>query len=77
MPIRGTFLGWDDRLWRISDEMKSYDGLKAEMESIRQKMVEAKKYERAYALKKAKQSYKEFSFTPGMLNGSLAEGRKK
>jgi hypothetical protein len=77
MPIRGTFLGWDDQLWRISDEMKSYDGLKAEMESIRQKMVEAKKYERAYALKKVKQSCKEFSFTHGMLNGSLAEGRKK
>ena len=31
--------------------MKSYDELKAEMESIQQQMVEAKKNERANALK--------------------------
>ena len=36
-------------LWRC--EMKSYDELKAEMEAIQQQMVEAKKNERANALK--------------------------
>jgi hypothetical protein len=34
--------------------MKSYDELKAEMESIQQRMVEAKKNERANALKEVK-----------------------
>ena len=34
--------------------MKSYDELKAEMESIQQQMVEAKKNERANALKEVK-----------------------
>ena len=35
-------------------EMKSYDELKAEMEAIQQQMVEAKKNERAIALKEVK-----------------------
>lgn len=35
--------------WRC--EMKSYDKLKAEIEAIQQQMVEAKKNERAHALK--------------------------
>jgi len=57
--------------------MKSYDELKAEMETIQQQMVEAKKNERTDALKKVKELCKEFGFTAGMLKGSLAEGRKK
>ena len=40
-------------------------------------MVEAKKNERANALKGVKRLCKEFGFTAGMLKGSLAEGRKK
>jgi hypothetical protein len=51
--------------------------LKAEMEAIQQQMVEAKKNERANALKEVKRLCKEFGFTAGMLKGSLAEGRKK
>ena len=58
--------------------MKSYDELKAEMEAIQQQMVEeAKKNERANALKEVKRLCKEFGYTAGMLKGSLAEGRKK
>ena len=57
--------------------MKSYDELKAEMETIQQQMAEAKKKERANALKEVKRLCKEFGFTSGMLKGSLAEGRKK
>ncbi|MDC2992951.1 hypothetical protein OAY94_00890 [Prochlorococcus sp. AH-736-F17] len=50
--------------------MKYYDELKAEMEAIQQ-MVEAKKNERANALKEVKRLCKEFGFTAGMLKGSL------
>jgi uncharacterized membrane protein (DUF106 family) len=57
--------------------MKSYDELKAEMETIQQQMAEAKKSERTVALKKFKELCKEFGFTSGMLKGALAEGRKK
>jgi hypothetical protein len=57
--------------------MKSYDELKAEMETIQQQMAEAKKNERTNALKEVKRLCKEFGFTAGMLKGSLAEGRKK
>jgi hypothetical protein len=39
-------------------------------------MAEAKKNERADALKEVKCLCKEFGFTSGMLKGSLAEGRK-
>ena len=42
-----------------------------------QQMVEAKKNERANALKEVKRLCKEFGFTAGMLKGALAEGRKK
>ena len=56
--------------------MESYDKLKAEMEEIQQQMVEAKKTERANALKEVKLLCKEFGFTAVMLQGSLAEGRK-
>ena len=57
--------------------MKSYDELKSEMEALKQQMVEAKKTERAIALKEVKRLCKEFGFTAGMLKGVLAEGRKK
>jgi hypothetical protein len=45
--------------------------------TIQQQMVEAKKNERAHALKEVKCLCKEFGFTTGMLKGALAEGRKK
>ena len=57
--------------------MKFYDELKAEMEAIQQQMVEAKKNERANALKEVKRLCKEFGFTAGMLKGALAKGRGK
>ena len=47
--------------------MKSYDLLKAEMEVIKQKMIEAKKNERPNELRDVKRLYKEFWFTAGML----------
>ena len=43
--------------------MKSYDELKAEMKTIQQQMVEAKKNDRANALKEVKHLCKEFGFT--------------
>tara|TARA_B100001063_G_C16371628_1_gene361047 strand:- start:130 stop:300 length:171 start_codon:yes stop_codon:yes gene_type:complete len=54
--------------------MKFYDELKAEMESIQQQMVESKKNDRSNALKEVKRLCKEFGFTAGMLNVSLAKG---
>ena len=56
--------------------MKSYDELKAEIETIQQQMVEAKKKERTGTLKEVKRLCKEFGFTAGMHKGSLAEGGK-
>lgn len=50
---------------------------KAEMETIQQQMAEAKRSERANALKEVKRLCKEFGFTAGMLKGALAKGRKK
>ena len=50
-------------------ETKSYDGLKAKMEAIQQQMVEAKRKERANALKEVKRICKEFGFTAGKLKG--------
>ena len=47
------------------------------MEAIQQQMVEAKKNERAGALKEIKRLCKEFGFAAGMLKGSLVEGRKR
>ena len=58
-------------------EMKSYNELKSEMETIQLQMVEAKKNERANALKEVKGLFKEFGFTAGMVKGSLAEGRRR
>lgn len=57
--------------------MQPHSDLKSEMEAIQQPMIEAKKNERANALKKIKRLCKEFGFTAGILKGSLAEGRKK
>jgi len=57
--------------------MKSYDELKAGMETIQQQIVEAKKNERTGALKTVKEICKEFGFIAGMLKGTLAEGRRK
>ena len=64
-------------LWIEAVGIESYDKLKAEMEAIQQKMIEGKKNERVNALKEVKRLCKEFGFTAGMLNGVLAEGRKK
>jgi len=47
------------------------------MEAIQQQMVEAKKNERANALKEVKRLCKEFGYTAGMLKGALVGGRKK
>ena len=57
--------------------MKSYDKLKAEMETIQQQIAEAKKSELTDTLKEVKRPYKEFGFTVGMLRCALAEGGKK
>ena len=46
---------------------KSYDDLKAEMDTIQQQMAETKKNERENALKELKRLCKEFGFTAGML----------
>jgi hypothetical protein len=47
------------------------------MEAIQQQMVEAKKTERAHVLEEVKRLCKEFWFTAGMREGSVAEERKK
>ena len=57
--------------------MKSYDELKAEMETIQKQMAEAKKNERTNVLKEVKWLRKEFGFTAGMLKGSVADGQPK
>ena len=64
-----------DSVNRWSCEKQSYAKLKAEIEVIQQQMVEAKKNERANALKEVKCLCKEFGFTAGMLKGALAKGR--
>ena len=48
-----------------------------EMEASQLQMVEAKKNERASALKEVKRLCKEFGFTAGTLKGALVVGRKK
>ena len=52
--------------------IKSYDELKAEMETIQQQMAEARRTN----VREVKRLCKEFGFTVGMLKGSIAEGRK-
>ena len=56
--------------------MKSYDKLKAEMETIQHQMVEAKKSEGTVTLKKVKELCMEFGFTTGMFKSALDVGRK-
>ena len=56
--------------------MKFDDELKAEMEAIQQNMFEARKNERANAVKSVKRLCKEFGFSAWMLKGSLAGSRK-
>ena len=53
--------------------MKSYEELKAKMEANQQQMVEAKKEERANALKEVKRLCKEFGFNAAVLKDSLSE----
>ena len=55
--------------------MKSYDELKAEMETIQQQIAEAKKNERINALKEVKRLCKECGLSAGMLKSSLAVDR--
>ena len=55
--------------------MKSYAELLAERERIDAELVEAKKREKADALRTVRQLCKEFGFTAGMLKGALAKGR--
>ena len=57
--------------------MKTYSELKSEMDRLEAQMEEAKKRERAEALKKVKQLCKEFGFTAEMLQGVLAKGRNR
>ncbi len=57
--------------------IKSYDELKPKMVAIHRQIVDAKKRKRADALKDVKRLYKEFGFTTGILEGSLAEVGKK
>jgi len=57
--------------------MKTYSELKFEMDNLEAQMEEAKKRERAEALKKVKLLCKEFGFTAGMLQGVLAKGRNR
>jgi len=56
--------------------MKSYEELKAEMDTIQQQMAGAKKNERTIALKKFNELFKKFGYTAGMFKDSLNEGRK-
>ena len=57
--------------------MTTYIELKSEMDRLEAQMEEAKKRERAEALKKVKQLCKEFGLTAGMLQGVLAKGRNR
>ena len=58
-------------------ETNSYDELEAKMEAIQQQMVEAKRNERANALKEVKRLCTNFGFTAKTSEGLLAEGPKK
>ena len=57
--------------------MKTYDELIAEMESIQQQMVKAKKNKRANSMKELKGVCKRFDFTAGMQKGQVAEEWEK
>ncbi|MDB4839219.1 hypothetical protein OAH74_05120 [Amylibacter sp.] len=57
--------------------MKSYDGLKAEMEGIQRQMVDSTENRRANPIKEIKHLCKEFGFTAVIFKDALAESRKK
>ena len=57
--------------------MKSYDELKANLETIQEQMLVVKKNERASAIKEVRRLCKESGFTAGMLKGALSERRQK
>ena len=54
--------------------MESYDNLKAETESIKHLMAEAKNNEHVNALRGVKHLCKDFSFTTAMLKDPLTSG---
>ena len=56
--------------------MSQLEQLLKQQEELAKQIAEAKKSEKAEALKTVKRLCKEFGFTAGMLKGSLAEGRK-
>ena len=56
--------------------MKSYDELKAEMESIQQQMAEAKKNERANALKEVKRLKKLQEIADNLKRGENVQNRQ-
>ena len=64
---RGEY--WQFRMWLPKENKYARKSLRTRSE--------AKKNERANALKEVKRLCKEFGFTGGMLKGSLAEGRGK
>ncbi|MFL2845750.1 MAG: hypothetical protein ACJ0BO_05755 [Candidatus Puniceispirillaceae bacterium] len=57
--------------------MKSFDQLKAGMETIQQQMAEAKKNERKDALIEIRRLCREFGFTAGMREDAFVAGWKK
>jgi hypothetical protein len=57
--------------------MKSYDEIKAKIETNQRQRAEAKKSERANTFKEVKHLCREFGFTAGMLKSAIAEGLKK
>ena len=57
--------------------MKTYDGLKAEMETIQEQCAEDKWNQRTVALKEQWHFCKEFEFVAVILESMLAKGRKK
>ena len=56
--------------------MSQLEQLLKQQEELAIQIAEAKKSEKAAALKTVKKLCKEFGFTAGMLKGSLAAGRK-
>ena len=57
--------------------MKSYNELKAEVETIQQQMFETMENETTGTVKEVKRLCEEFGFTAGMLKGALSEGGMK
>ena len=61
----------------IKHVMISYDKLKSEIETIKQRMTEAKKNKNTNALKEAKLLCIKFGFISGILKSVLAESKQK